>query len=244
MHVIRGILFFLTMSGSAILLSIPLLPFALRSKEGAIKTAKIWVGFVLWSLKVVCGISVQVANPERIPRTGAIVASNHQSMWETLFLFHALPSPVVVAKRELFSIPIFGFWLKRTGAIGIDRTSGAKAVKVLIREAAERVQEGGQLVIFPEGTRANPTEQKELGPGVAAVYGGAGVPCVPVAHNSGEYWLFPGPAKRPGVIDVRIGKPIEAGLPRKEFMEILSREISTLRPDLRPSPTVEFATAS
>lgn len=229
---LRGTVFFIYMTATAIALTIGFAPTLLFGRRGGQFSAKSWCRMVLFGLRGICGITTRLEGARHLPVGPTIVAANHQSMWETLYLFTVLERPTFVVKRELLQVPIFGFWLARTGAIAIDRSAGPRALKQLTNQASERLAEGGQIVIFPEGTRTRPGVRRRFHPGVAAIYADTGASCVPAGHDSGRHWCHPGPAKIPGEICIRFGPAISPGLDRREFMSQLSSRIGALRPDL------------
>ena len=197
----------------------------LRQRSGQ----KLWLS----ALRVLCGVRYEIDGLENIPEEGVIVASNHQSMWETVAFMSLLPKPVMVFKKELTANPVYALWGKYAG-IAIDRSRGARALKDLTAAAIEKIAGGRQVILFPEGTRVPLGETRPFQPGVAAVYKGANAPCVPIAHNSGAYWRHPGPLKIPGVIKVKILPAIPPGMERKKFTALLEETINAARPDLQP----------
>ncbi|MEO1015007.1 MAG: lysophospholipid acyltransferase family protein [Pseudomonadota bacterium] len=231
----RGALFRAYMFLTTPLMAVALAPALLFGREGARLSAKIWCRAMLWGLGAMTGVRSRVEGSDFMPKAAAIVASNHQSMWETLFLFATLPRPAFVVKQELLRVPIFGPWLRATGAIALDRNAGPRALRRLKEEAAERLAGQDQLVIFPEGTRVAPGAKAAFLPGVAGVYRGANAPVTPVAHNSGEHWLHPGPEKIPGGIILRFLPPIPADFDRRAFLGELKTRIDAARPDLASS---------
>lgn len=200
-------------------------PALLFGEKAARSAVRAWARLILGGLKLICGIGWRVEGREHIPTGGAIVASNHQSMWETLALFVLLPKPVAIFKQELLRIPIYGWWGLRAGSIAVDRKGGAKAMRAMTRAAAAKIAEGAQLIVFPEGTRRPVGARGPLQPGVAGVYLAAGAPCVPVVHDSGKFWRHPGWTKIPGVVTVRFLPPIESGLDRKTFIRTLEARL-------------------
>ena len=153
-------------------------------------------------------------------------------MWETLAAFELLPKPVVILKKELLRVPIYGWWARPAGHLAIDRKGGAKALRALQRAAARKIAEGAQIVVFPEGTRMPPGQTRAYHSGVAGIYAAANAPCVPIAHDSGRFWRYPGIWKSPGEITVRVLPPIAPGLDRKTFLAELQARINAARPDL------------
>lgn len=169
-----------------------------------------WNRFNLWWLEVTCGVKYQVWGKENIPKDGAfIIISNHQSTWETYALPCIFPQHLSwVMKRELLNIPFFGWGLRLTRPIAIDRSAGSAAVKQISQQGKALLEDGVSIVIFPEGTRipAGESAPFKLGGAILATY--SGFPIIPVAHNAGESWRRHTWVKRPGTITVSIGKPI------------------------------------
>jgi 1-acyl-sn-glycerol-3-phosphate acyltransferase len=198
----------------------------LFASRGAVQAAGgIWIDGTLWLLKHVAGIGYRVTGTEHLPSTPAIYASKHQSAWETLFLSRYLDYPAFVLKKELLSIPLFGWFLKKAGMIAVDRKGGASALRSMARQATETLESGRSILIFPEGTRVAPGQTKPYQPGVAALYTQQKVPVVPVALNSGLFWGRRAFIKKPGTVVVQILPPIPPGLDRKAFMRDLESRI-------------------
>ncbi|WP_425410768.1 lysophospholipid acyltransferase family protein [Hyphococcus sp.] len=229
---IRSLAFTVFLILYLVIIGILFLPTALFGRRVARAVVKKWSQVCLFALKVIAGVSYRLEGAEHIPQGGAIVAANHQSMWETIALHALLPKPVIALKRELMRVPVYGWWAHLAGHIPIDRKGGAKALRAFARNAKTRLAAGEQVIIFPEGTRLPPGEIRRLLPGAAGVYAISNVPCVPVAHDSGRFWRYPGIEKRPGVITIRFLPPIEPGLDRKIFQHELRTRIENARPDL------------
>lgn len=164
---------------------------------------------MLWVLKVVCGIRHEVIGIENIPAVPCIVLCKHQSAWETLALQAIFPPQAWVLKRELLWIPFFGWGLAMTSPIAINRSDGKGAVKQLLKQGKERLKQGFFVVIFPEGTRIPFGERGKYKVGGALLAASAAVPVVPVAHNAGRLWGRNAFVKRPGLITMSIGAPID-----------------------------------
>jgi 1-acyl-sn-glycerol-3-phosphate acyltransferase len=177
---------------------------------------------LLW-LRVGLGTTYEIRGT--LPDRPVLVASKHQSAWETFCYCLFFDNPCYVLKQELTWIPIFGWYLKKQRMIAIDRAGGAKALKGMLAQARDRLAEGRPLIIFPEGTRVPPGESRPYHPGVAALYTSLRVPCVPVALNSGRVWPKPILGKRPGHIVVEALPEIPPGLDRKAFFARLSADI-------------------
>jgi 1-acyl-sn-glycerol-3-phosphate acyltransferase len=172
-----------------------------------------WARSMLWWLKVTCNIRHEITGLENVTDLPAIVLSKHQSAWETLAFQAIFPTQVYVLKRELLWIPIFGWGLAMSSPIAIDRSAGREALKKLVANGQARLNRGFWVVIFPEGTRIAPGERSKYHIGGAWLATHTKTQVLPVAHNAGEYWAKNTFIKKPGVIKMHIGKPIQtAGL--------------------------------
>jgi len=175
----------------------------------------------LWLLRTICGTGVEWRGREKLPQGAYIVACKHQSAWETFALFMLLPDPTYVLKRELMWIPLFGWLAAKSRMIPIDRGARATAMSRMTRRARQESADGRQIVIFPEGTRRPPGGEPHYLPGVAQLYAETGVPCVPVALNSGLFWPRRTLRRYPGTVLVEVLDPIPPGLDRRAFMKKL-----------------------
>ncbi len=231
MALIRGLLFatahvFVTLAMASVAW-----PSLFMGREAARVVAKAWAKTTLFLLWATTGVAMRVEGREHMPTGPAIVAANHQSMWETLALFALLPRPVMVLKKELARIPIFGTWLTGAGGVVIDREGGATALRGMVRAARARLTEGDQVVIFPEGTRAPAGTRLPIQPGVAGLYAASDAPCAVATHDSGRYWRHPGLEKVAGRVTLRFSPPIPPGLKRAAFLQRLDAAFDNDRPD-------------
>ena len=169
---------------------------------------KNWINSSLAILKYICGLDYQLEGRENIPEHGFIVMSKHSSTWETIALQKFFDPMVWVVKKELTRIPFFGWGLIAMNAIALNRGTGRQAIKQLINESRQRMDEGRILMLFPEGTRVPPGERKPFKMGGAIVSEKTGYAVLPVAHNAGEFWPRHSWIKWPGTIRIVIGKPI------------------------------------
>lgn len=190
-----------------------------------------WAAGMVWLLRVCCGLSYEVRGS--IPAPPAIVASKHQSTWDTLILPLLLRDPALVMKRELLFVPLLGVCLWRAGHIPVDRKGGAKALHRMIAEGRRAAGENRSIVIYPEGTRTPPGERVPYHPGVLALYAQLKLPIVPVALNSGMFWGRRQFVKRPGRIVVEFLDPLPPGAYRKELVPTLEACIETVSECLR-----------
>lgn len=184
-----------------------------------------WISLSMWLIRWVAGIGVEVRNAERLPKGPVLVASKHQSAWETIWFNQFLDTPAIVLKKELTEIPVLGAMINGAGMVPIDREGGAPAIKRMVIDAKAAVADGRPVLIFPQGTRVVPGAEGHYHPGVFALYRSIGLPMVPVALNSGLYWSRNAFVKIPGRVIVEFLEPIEPGLDRATFMERLQTTI-------------------
>lgn len=188
----------------------------------ALRVAQIWAGLVLDGASLLCGIHVVLIGREHLPAHGpALIASQHQSAFDTLIWLRLVPRVAYVFKAELARVPLFGPLLVPAGQIPVDRGASFSAVRSLLRGADRARADGRQIVIFPEGTRVAPGSHAALRPGIAALAARTGLPVIPVATNSGLLWGRRSFRKQPGMIHIVIGRPIEPGLPQAELLATL-----------------------
>ncbi len=187
-----------------------------------------WALIMLWLLRVLCGIRMEVRGAGNIPREPCVVLCKHQSAWETIALQKVFPPQVWVLKRELLWLPFFGWGLAMTSPIAIKRSEGREAMKQLLKQGKERLQMGFCVVIFPEGTRIPYGQRGKYKIGGALLGASSGAPVVPVAHNAGRLWGRNSFLKHPGVITMSIGAPIDpAGLKAEEINRRVEEWIET-----------------
>jgi len=203
------------------------MPTLLMPRGVLIWMVKCWSRTNFWLLRVICNIRMDVAGAEKIPPGAVLVASKHQSMWETFALMTVLDDPAYVLKRELMWIPFFGWCARKARMIPVDRGAGSQALTRMTENARAEVQRGRQIIIFPEGTRRSPGAEPKYKFGVAHLYADLGIPCVPVALNSGVFWPRRSFMRFPGTICVEILDPIPPGLDKVEFMNRLQAGIET-----------------
>ena len=167
-----------------------------------------WSASNLWWLRITCGLRYTVIGKENIPDHPCIVMSNHQSAWETMALGPIFPPLIWVVKRELLFVPIFGWGLALTHPIALNRSAGKRAVDQLVEQGIKKIKNGHSILIFPEGTRTPPGTKRKFKVGGALLAEKSGAPIVPVAHNSGTFWARRQLTKKPGTVQMIIGKEV------------------------------------
>lgn len=174
-------------------------------------------------------LGTRVAVQGAIPPGAYLIAVKHQSMMEAVDTLHFARCPVVVMKRELTVIPLFGWVTRRYGVIGVDRNAGASALRTMMAEAKAAISGGRPVIIFPEGTRVPYGSSPPLRPGFAGMYRALGLPVVPVAHDVGRLW-HKGFVKRSGTVHFKVGEVIPPGLKRDDVESRVHTAINALTP--------------
>ena len=200
-------------------------PLLLGPRRWAMAALALHGRFELWLLKTIVGTKLELRGAEKLPTGACLVASKHQSAWETFALIPLFRDPALLMKRELFWIPFHGWFSYKFDMIPVDRDKGPSALRRMLREAKKRAAAGREIIIFPEGTRRAPGAPPDYKTGVALLYESLGVPCVPVALNSGVFWPRRSLTRRPGTIVVEILDPIPPGLAKAAFMSRLEDAI-------------------
>ena len=227
MLTLRSLLFTAWLYLSMPIFAIGLSPALLMPHRFAMGVVKLWARTALFGLRWIAGVKVEVLGLRNMPSGAALVASKHQGMLDVVALLALLPDACFVMKKELMPLPFFGWFAWKAGMIPVDRAGHAKALKDMTRQARDRLSQGRQIVIFPEGTRNDPGAPGDYKPGVAAIYRDLEGPCWPVATNSGVHWPAHGFRRYPGVVVFDFLEPIPAGLKRGAMMALLESRIET-----------------
>lgn len=212
-----NVLFYVT-TALFILIGTPLL---FGPRRWAMAALAIHGRFELWLLRAIVGTKLEVRGLEKLPDGACLVAAKHQSAWETFGLIPLFRDPALLMKRELFWIPFHGWFSHKFEMIPVDRDRGPSALRRMVRQAKKRAAQGREIIIFPEGTRRAPGAPPDYKTGVVLLYEALGIPCVPVALNSGAFWPRRSLTRRPGTVVVEFLDSIPPGLPKAEFLERL-----------------------
>jgi 1-acyl-sn-glycerol-3-phosphate acyltransferase len=198
---------------------------ALFGRWPLVQWVRLWTWVHRICARLIVGVDVRVTGT--IPREPALYPAKHQAMFETLELVLLLDAPVIVMKKELGDIPVWGWAARRYGMIVVDRAGSAAALRSVMRAAAAAKAQGRSVVIFPEGTRVPPGETPPLKPGFAGLYRALDLPVVPIALDSGHVWPRKGP-KHPGTITFAFQPAIPTGLNRREIEPAVHAAINAL----------------
>ena len=227
MDVLRSLLFALLFYPGTLLIVLGIAavtPFGEKPVQALVHS---WTNFHFWLVRHVLRIKVRWEGD--IPTGPYLIAVKHQSMMEAVDTLRFGDTPVVVMKRELTEMPLWGRSAKTYGVIGVDRDAGASALRAMMAEAKAAVATGRPVIIFPEGTRVPHGEAPELRAGFAGLYRALGLPVVPIAHDVGKLWGT-GFVHRAGTATFRVGDVIPAGLKRPEVEARVHAAINALNP--------------
>jgi 1-acyl-sn-glycerol-3-phosphate acyltransferase len=203
------------------------IPTLVLPRIAIVRLAQSWGRTNNWLLRAVCGIKVEYRGLEKIPHGALLVASKHQSLWETFALLWVFSDPCFILKRELQWIPFFGWYAWKAGMIPVDRGRRGQALADMTERARVELGRGRQIVIFPEGTRRAPGAEPNYKFGIVHLYVETGIPCLPIALNSGLFWPRRSFRRYPGTIVAEILDPIPSGLDKAAFAAKLQQDIET-----------------
>jgi 1-acyl-sn-glycerol-3-phosphate acyltransferase len=216
------------------------LPLRAFRRNAALAYAQLWTRLSVAGFKRICGVEVRVTGLDHVPRDApCIIASQHQSVFDTLVWMNLVARPTYVMKKELTKLPLVGPMLLLSGMIPVEREAGSKALRQLLGDTARAAAEGRQIIIFPEGTRTRPGERRRLQPGIVAMARQGALPVIPVATDSGFHWPRAGLLKHPGIITIAIGPPLRAGATKGALLADIAREWDMLSAGTEVGKSVE-----
>ena len=223
--IIRSILFYLFLAFWTIFMGILCIPLLIFPSKYLFLPIRLWIKGIFFFLQFICKITHEIQGRENIPNYAVLIASKHQSAFETFALFYYLPKSIFIHKKQLFLIPIFGQYLKKLNMISIDRKGGGSTIRKMLKQTKEKIINGFSIIIFPEGTRRKPGEAPNYKSGFAVLYKDLKVEILPVAVNSGNFWPKHTFVKSPGHIIIKILPTIESNLDRKSVILIVEEKI-------------------
>jgi 1-acyl-sn-glycerol-3-phosphate acyltransferase len=229
MNALRSIVFnFLYVFGSLVVSLLLVWTFAFPPRKCAELVGTLYGGYMSFIEKYVLGLKLEMRGLENLPAdTPYIIAAKHQSAFETLKIpfMKSLRSPVIILKKELTYLPLWGLYPVRMGEVAIDRSKGAKALRAISAGCQKAIDDGRSVAIFPQGTRVKPGAVAEYKTGIAKIYRDLKVPIVPLALNSGVFWGKNSFFKKSGTVVFEFLPPIPPGLPPLQVMEQLETQI-------------------
>ena len=225
--VMRSWLFAISFYGTTAVMATLYLPLMVLPRRIFLRLCLVWVRMMLALIQSILGIRYELRGVENCPEGTAIYASKHQSAWDVLIYNLLIEDCAYVLKRELYRIPLWGWYVWRLGSVGINRSGGARVLKDMVEQTKAVLSQGRSIIVFPQGTRTPVGDAHPYLPGTAALYLGTGVPVVPVALNSGVFWPRRTFRKSPGLITVEFLPPIAPGLNRRDFLKRLEEQIET-----------------
>lgn len=225
MLVLRSLIFQIVFFLNMFALMIVWLPAMPMRRQINQELGRTWGRTTLWLLEKICGLKIEWRGLENIPEGAVIVASKHQSIWETFVLPIRFPDFSYILKHELIWLPFFGWYLLAAEQIAIDRAKGGKLMPQLVAKAKKIFAQGRQLFIFPEGTRRPAGAPPRYKFGIAHLYAGTDTPVLPVAVNSGLFWPRRAFVVRPGTAVIEFLPLIPPGMAPQEFFETLTTRI-------------------
>ena len=222
---VLSLIFIVQMYVAMLVIAVVFAPWALVSRNGAFAACHTYCAWVILTARILCGLRAEVRGT---PPTGeVVVAAKHQSFFDILVIFHAIPRGKFIMKRELIYTPFLGQYAQRIGCVFVDRGKRGAAIARMKADVTKSTADPGQLVIYPQGTRVAPGVDRPYKMGTGLLYEQLGQPCVPVATNVGVFWPKRGILRKPGVAVVDFLPAIPPGLPIADFMKRLESDIET-----------------
>ena len=224
---VRSIIFYLLLSCWTIILGILCVPFLFLPSKYLHKPVLFWISGIFVLLKHICKITHEIRGKENIPDNAVLVASKHQSAFETFALYYYLPKPKFIHKKQLFLIPIFGQYLKKINMISIDRKTGTKSMRKMLKRTKNMVNMGYSIIIFPEGTRKKPGDKPNYKSGFVGLYREMKTEILPVALNSGNCWPKHTFIKKSGHIIIKFLPTLKTNIEKNRLLKNIETIIET-----------------
>ncbi len=222
-QLLRSLVFIVQMYLAMVVLAIVFTPFAIFRRDMALRACHTYCRYVRWSAAWMVGLRSEVRGA--VPEGAVLVAAKHQSFFDILIIFGALPRPRFIMKKQLKYAPILGWYALRLGCVPVDRGKRGQAIKQMVAAVKNSSREPGQLIIYPQGTRVAPGAHLPYKVGTAVLYDQLKQDCVPVATNVGVFWPRHGFFRKPGLAVVEFLPPIPAGEDPRAFLETLEKQV-------------------
>lgn len=213
---VRSVIFIAQMYVAMLVLAVAFAPLALVRRDMALQACHSFCHYVRWSAAWIAGLRSEIRGT--VPDGAVLVAAKHQSFFDIILIFGALPRPRFVMKKQLKWAPLLGWYAMRIGCVPVDRGKRGSAIKDMMKRVEQGKEDAGQLIIYPQGTRVAPGAKLPYKVGTAVLYDQMREDCVPVATNVGLFWPKHSLYRKPGLAVVEFLPPIPAGLPPREFL--------------------------
>jgi len=219
----RSLIFNIQMYLALALTAVVFLPWMIASKKGALGAIKFYSRYVLWTASWIIDLKTEIRG--EIPQSSVIIAAKHQSFLDILMIYSVIPNGYFIMKRGLLYIPLFGQYAYRLGCIPVSRGKRGRAIFQMLKDVEKRKVTGGQLVIYPQGTRVAPGSKKPYKIGVTLIYERLSLVCIPVSTNAGLFWPRRGIYRSSGKAIIEFLKPIPPNLDKNKFLSCLEEAI-------------------
>jgi 1-acyl-sn-glycerol-3-phosphate acyltransferase len=224
---IRSLIFNIGLALWAGLVGFVCLPALIMPYQAPTAAMQFWIKGVIFWARLCVGIRVTVTGLENLPAESAIVASKHQSAWETFGIMWIVPNGVLIMKRAILLIPVIGWYLYAAGHLPIDRNANANTLRKMLKLMQRAKSQKRHILIFPEGTRVPVGQSPDLQVGVLGLARQGKLPIVPVSLNSGKVWPKNSFLKYPGTIAVHFHPPLPYDLDKKSLLRQLHAAINS-----------------
>ena len=227
MQFIKSLIFNIFLYCGLILIFILAIPTLILPDKFTIFFGRMSAKYIVFILKLVLNTKVIFHGEENLKKVDRFfVASAHQSMFETFALQIPLDGPIFILKKELMNIPLFGWYLRKIGAIAIIRETTTKENLSFFDKVKNKLEDNKRpLLIFPQGTRVKLDECPPFKKGVGRIYNALNLPCIPVAVNTGKVWPKNSFMKHSGDIHISFLEPIMPGKEKDEFIKEIENKI-------------------
>ena len=222
---VLSLIFIVQMYLAMAVIAIVFSPWAFLSRDGAFAAAQAYCAWVRFTARILCGLRSEIRGT---PPTGEVlIAAKHQSFFDIILIFSAVPRGKFIMKRELMKTPFLGQYAMRMGCVPVDRGKRGAAIAKMKADVTSGSGLPGQLIIYPQGTRVPPGDKRPYKVGTGLIYEQLEQPCVPVGTNVGHFWPKRSMLRKPGLAVVEFLPAIPPGLPVAEFMARLTSEVET-----------------
>ena len=219
---VLSFVFIVQMYLAMVVLAAFFIPWTMINNDRAFTAINTYCRYVRWSARILVGLRSEIRG--EVPTTEVIIASKHQSFFDIILIVSVCPRPRFIMKKQLAYAPILGWFAKKIRCVPVDRGKRGAAIQAMLADAKSN-EEGGQLIIYPQGTRVAPSADKPYKIGTGALYSALGQPCVPAATNVGVFWPRHGILRKPGLAVVEFLDTIPAGMETNAFMAEIDTRI-------------------